>query len=82
MENDKKIYKTEITVTLLTILIGGISSMAFPLFFIFPQLTKITIWGFPGHFWWILFIGYIGLMIGAIFHTTVSGNIEKKMKEN
>jgi putative solute:sodium symporter small subunit len=52
----------------------------FPLYFMFPGLTKATIMGFPAHYFLAMFMGWIVLIPFYWFYMNVSENIDREIE--
>lgn len=58
----KKAYQKECMLALFSFLLAAFLTHIYPIYFLFPGLTKLEMFGFPAHYFLTLFIGWIVLM--------------------
>lgn len=75
-------YKKECWFTLICFLIVILLTNIYPLYFIFPGITKLHIMGFPAHYFLSLFCGWILLIPFYWFYMVVSENIDREIEDS
>ena len=73
-------YKKECWFTLGCFLMTIFLTNIFPLYFMFPGLTKATIMGFPAHYFLAMFMGWVVLIPFYWFYMNVSENIDREIE--
>ena len=73
-------YKKECWFTLGCFLMTIFLTNIFPLYFMFPGLTKATIMGFPAHYFLAMFMGWVVLMPFYWFYMNVSESIDREIE--
>lgn len=76
-----EIYKRECRLTLITFIVATLLTHIYPLYFLFPGLTKTTMFGFPSHYFLTLVIGWIVLMPLFWFYIVASEKIEREIEQ-
>ncbi|HDS15056.1 MAG TPA: hypothetical protein ENN66_00185 [Proteobacteria bacterium] len=75
-------YKKECWFTLISFLIVIFLTNIFPLYFMFPGLTKSYIMGYPSHYFLAMFFGWIALIPFYWFYMNVSENIDREIENS
>ncbi|MBN2706419.1 MAG: hypothetical protein JXR89_08270 [Deltaproteobacteria bacterium] len=75
-------YKKECWFTLISFLIVMFLTNIFPLYFMFPGLTKSYIMGYPSHYFLAMFCGWIALIPFYWFYMNVSENIDREIENS
>ena len=62
MTNDERMqkFKKQCRTTLIAFVVVTLMTHIFPMYFLFPNLNKITIFGFPADYWLTIVIGWLG----------------------
>lgn len=73
-------YKKECLFSLFSFLVVILLTNIYPLFYMFPSLTKGYIMGFPSHYFLAMFIGWVVLFFFYWFYMNVSENIDREIE--
>lgn len=73
-------YKKECWFTLGCFLITIFLTNIFPLYFMFPGMTKAYIMGYPAHYFLAMFMGWVVLIPFYWFYMNVSENIDREIE--
>lgn len=57
-----KLYRKECMLTLVAFVLAAFLTHIYPIYFLFPELTQMQMFGFPAHYFLTLFIGWIVMM--------------------
>ena len=74
------IYKRECRITLIAFVVATLLTHIYPLYFLFPGLTKTTMFGFPGHYFLTLVIGWVVLMPVFWIYIVASEKVEREIE--
>jgi putative solute:sodium symporter small subunit len=77
----KNIYQRECRLTLVAFLVTTLLTHIYPLYFLFPELTQTTLFGFPAHYFLSLVIGWLVLMPLYWIYIQMSERIDKEIQE-
>lgn len=77
----EKAYKKECYSTLVAFAVITFLTHVFPLYFLFPELIQMTIFGFPAHYFLTLVLGWIVLMPVYWIYIQVSEKIDREITE-
>ena len=75
-------YKKECWFTLICFLITIFLTNIYPLWFMFPGITKSYIMGFPTHYFLAMFLGWVVLIPFYWFYMNVSENIDREIENS
>lgn len=75
-------YYKECLLALVAFLGGAALCSIYPLYFLFPGLTEITLFGFPGHYFLTLFFGWIVLMPLYAIYMVLSEKIDREIENS
>ncbi|MBE0616902.1 MAG: hypothetical protein IH608_03090 [Proteobacteria bacterium] len=74
-------YKKECLLALVAFVVAAAITHIYPLYFLFPGLTKLEMFGFPAHYFLTLFIGWVVLMPLYWVYMNVSERIDREIAE-
>ncbi len=77
----EKAYKEECRVTLLGFIIVLLLTHIFPLYFLFPGMTEVMIFGFPAHYLLTICIGWLVMIPFYYFYIRITDRIEADIEE-
>jgi putative solute:sodium symporter small subunit len=77
----EKAYKKECYSTLIAFAVVTFLTHIFPIYFLFPGLMQITVFGFPAHYFLTLVMGWIVLMPLYWIYIQVSEKIDRDISE-
>ncbi len=72
-------YKKECMLTLVAFVVAAFLTHAYPLYFLFPGLTKIQMFGFPAHYFLTLVLGWVVLMPLYALYIHFSEKIDREI---
>jgi len=75
-------YKKECRFTFASFLVVVLLTNIYPLYFMFPQITKMNILGFPAHYFLAMFMGWVVLVPFFWFYIKVSENIDREIEDS
>ncbi len=75
-------YKKECLFSLFSFLVVILLTNIYPLFYMFPGITKAYIMGFPAHYFLAMFIGWVVLFFFYWFYMNVSENIDREIESS
>lgn len=76
----KSLYLKECGLTLVAFVVATFLTHIYPLYFLFPQVTKMEIMGFPAHYFLTLFLGWVLVMPLYYLYMVVSEKIDADIK--
>ena len=76
----EKLYKKELTLTVLFVVILMIFGHFAQIFKLFPSLQGGSLWGFPIHYILPILMGWFGLLILAIIMAVVLNKFDDEME--
>jgi putative solute:sodium symporter small subunit len=74
-----KAYLKECLLTFFAFLLAAFITHLFPVYFLFPELTQMEMFGFPAHYFLTLFIGWVAAMPLYYFYMVWSENIDAEI---
>ena len=74
------IYKRECRITLIAFVVATLLTHIYPLYFLFPGLTKTTTFGFPTHYLLTLVLGWVVLMPLYWLYIVASEKVEREIE--
>ena len=77
----EKAYKKECYSTLIAFIVVMLLTHVFPMYFLFPGLIQMTIFGFPAHYFLTLVLGWIVLMPLYWIYIQISERIDREVSE-
>lgn len=76
----EKLYKKEIWVTIVFIILYMLMGHTGSIFVLFPSLQRGEMWGFPIHYIIPVLTGWFGLVIVAIFAALVCNKLDDEIE--
>ena len=77
----EKAYQKECWSTLIAFLVVTLLTHIFPLYFLFPGLTQVFIFGFPAHYLITIVVGWLVLIPLYWLYIGISENIDREIEE-
>jgi putative solute:sodium symporter small subunit len=77
----EKAYKKECYSTLIAFIVVTLLTHVFPMYFLFPGLIQMTIFGFPAHYFLTLVLGWIVLMPLYWIYIQISEKIDQEISD-
>lgn len=77
----KSIYQRECLLTLVAFVVTTFLTHIYPLYYLFPELTQTTLFGFPAHYFLALVVGWLVLMPLYWIYIQMSEQIDKEIRE-
>jgi len=77
----KGAYKKECAVTLVSFLVCALLTHIFPMYFLFPGLMEMSIFGFPAHYFLAIFLGWVLLIPLYWIYIEVSEKVDREIAE-
>lgn len=74
-------YRKECWLALTAFVVAAFLTHIYPLYFWFPKLTEIEMFGFPAHYFLTLFLGWVVLMPLYALYIRVSEKIDQEIVE-
>jgi putative solute:sodium symporter small subunit len=74
-----KAYKKECMLTLFAFLLAAFITHLFPVYFLFPELTRMEMFGFPAHYFLTLFLGWVAAMPLYYFYMVWSEKVDAEI---
>ena len=75
-------YKKECFVALIAFALVTLMTHIFPMYFLFPELTESTIFGFPTHYFLTMVIGWLLLIPVYWVYIKISERIDEEIAES
>lgn len=75
-------YRKECLLALVAFVVAAALTHIYPLYFLFPSLTEIQMFGFPAHYFLTLFIGWVVLMPLYWVYIVVSEKVDREIAES
>ena len=75
-------YKKECYVALIAFALVTLMTHIFPMYFLFPELTESTMFGFPTHYFLTMVIGWLVLIPVYWVYMKVSERIDEEIAES
>lgn len=79
---EDKAYKDECRVALWGFFIVTILTHLFPFYFLFPEITEYTLFGFPAHYLLTIIIGWLVMIPFYWFYIKITDRIEDEIEES
>ncbi|WP_025323033.1 sodium/substrate symporter small subunit [Deferrisoma camini] len=74
-------YRKECWLALTAFVVAAFLTHIYPLYFLFPKLTEMKLFGFPAHYFLTLFLGWVVLMPLYALYIRVSEKIDQQIVE-
>lgn len=74
-------YKKECWLTLVAFLLAAFLTHIYPIYFLFPGITKLEIMGYPAHYFLTMFLGWVVLMPLYYLYMVWSERIDREIAE-
>jgi putative solute:sodium symporter small subunit len=81
-ERMNEAYKKQCWVTLIAFVVITLMTHIFPMYFLFPELNKVTIFGFPADYWLTIVIGWLVLLPVYWIYIQVSEKIDQEINDS
>lgn len=84
MTHDERMHRTytkQCWVTLGTVMIVALMTHIFPMYFLFPGLNEMRIWGFPADYWLTMVVSWFCILPVLWLYIEVSEKIDKDIEE-
>lgn len=78
----EKAYRNECLSTLVAFGVVTLLTHIFPLYFLFPEITQYTIFGFPAHYILTIAIGWLVLIPLYWIYIQISERIDREIEES
>lgn len=75
------IYKKECQLTIVAFVVTTVLTHFYPVYFLFPGLTKGMIFGYPAHYFLTLVVGWLVLMPLYWLYMQLSEQIDRDIEE-
>ena len=75
-------YKKQCRTTLIAFLLVTLMTHIFPMYFLFPELNQMTIFGFPADYWLTLVIGWLVLIPVFWIYVEISEKIDQEINDS
>ncbi len=85
MTNDERMqaaYKKQCRTTLIAFVVITLMTHIFPMYFLFPNLNKITIFGFPADYWLTIVIGWLVLIPVFWIYIQISEKVDQEINDS
>lgn len=77
----EQVYRKECWSTLIAFCVVTLLTHIFPLYFLFPELTQMMLFGYPAHYLITIVAGWIVLIPVYWVYIRISDNIEREIEE-
>lgn len=75
-------YKKQCRVTLVAFVVITAMTHIFPMYFLFPSLNDMRIFGFPADYWLTIVIGWLVLLPVYWFYIQVSEQVDQEISDS
>jgi putative solute:sodium symporter small subunit len=75
-------YKKQCRTTLIAFVLVTLMTHIFPMYFLFPELNQMTIFGFPADYWLTLVIGWLVLIPVFWIYVEISEKIDQEINDS
>ncbi|GAB4258107.1 MAG: hypothetical protein Kow0092_05470 [Deferrisomatales bacterium] len=76
-----KAYRQECLLALVAFVLAAFLTHIYPIYFLFPGLTRLELFGFPAHYFLTLFLGWVVLMPLYWIYMQLSEKIDREIAE-
>lgn len=75
-------YKKQCRVTLITVVVVTLMTHIFPMYFLFPSLNDMRIFGFPADYWLTIVIGWLLVLPVLWLYIEVSEKVDQEINDS
>ncbi|HPF57722.1 MAG TPA: DUF4212 domain-containing protein [Candidatus Competibacteraceae bacterium] len=75
-------YKSQCRTTLIAFVVVTLMTHIFPMYFLFPELNKVTIFGFPADYWLTIVIGWLVLIPVFWIYIQISEKVDQEINDS
>lgn len=75
-------YRRECRTALIAFLVMTLMTHIFPLYFLFPGLTQMTLFGFPAHYLITIIVGWLVLIPVYWVYIQISERVDREIEES
>lgn len=75
-------YKKQCRTTLIAFVVVTLMTHIFPMYFLFPELNQMTIFGFPADYWLTIVIGWLVLIPVFWIYIQVSEKVDQEINDS
>ena len=75
-------YKKQCRVTIVAFVVITLMTHIYPMYFLFPGLNKVTIFGFPADYWLTIVIGWLVLLPVYWIYIQVSEQVDQEISDS
>ncbi len=75
----RQLCRKECVVTLVAFLLVTVMTHIFPLYFLFPELTQMTLFGFPANYMLAILLSWIVMLPAYYLYIVISESIDREI---
>ncbi len=74
-------YKKECWLTLVAFVLAAFLTHIYPIYFLFPAITRFEVLGYPAHYFLTMFLGWLVLMPLYYLYMVLSEKIDREIEQ-